>query len=398
MSTSAVAPLPSRRRPYGLLILTEMRLAYRYPVGLIFGVGLPMMLLIIFGSIPSLTQPSQHFGGLSFFTIYTPTLMVLVLLVLGLLSLPVQMAGYREQGVLRRMSTTPVPALALLGAQVAVNLLLAIVAIAMLLGVGAVAFNLALPTQFGWFLLSVLFTLAAMFAIGLLVAALAGTPQVANAIGSALFYPFAFFAGLYVPLVSLHSGVIDDISKALPSGAAFNALHASLAGHFPGWAALGVLFAYAVVFSAAAVHWFRWDVERAHSRRRGLRALITRSVTVPDYITGEQVSRTLRDGLSPRYEVRPATKIKGLSFGVQPAGPDVTLVTTGMTGLWRAEVTVEGQGRGTTHIRVRPGGDLLLSALGVARKVRRVLLRDLAEAPTRTHSVGVSSHESKQLA
>jgi ABC-2 type transport system permease protein len=236
MSTPAPAASnsPSRRRAYGLLVLTELRLALRYPVGLVFGLGLPMLLLIIFGSIPSLTQPKKEFGGVSFFTVYAPTLMVLVLLVLGLLSLPTQMAGYREQGVLRRMSTTPVPASALLGAQLAVNLILAAASIVMLLGVGAGAFNLVLPSQAGWYLLSLVLTIAAMFGIGLCVAALASSPQVASAIGMGLFYPLAFFAGLYFPLVELHSSVIDQIAKVLPSGAGFDALHASLAGRFPG--------------------------------------------------------------------------------------------------------------------------------------------------------------------
>ena len=218
MISPVVEPRPTRWRPYHVLAITELRLAWRYPVGLVFGVGLPMLLLVIFGSIPSLTQPKKEFGGVSFFTIYTPTLLVLVLLVLALLSVPVQMASYREQGVLRRMTTTPVPAPALLGAQLVVNFILAAVAIAMLLGVGAGAFNLVLPAEAAWFVLSLLLTVAAMFGIGLCVAAFAPSPQVANAIGSALFYPFAFFSGLYVPLIEFHSGVINQIAKVLPSG------------------------------------------------------------------------------------------------------------------------------------------------------------------------------------
>ena len=205
-----------------------------------------------------------------------PTLLVLVLLVLALLSVPVQMASYREEGMLRRMTTTPVPAPALLGAQLVVNFILAAVAIAMLLGVGAGAFNLVLPAEAGWFVLSLLLTVAAMFGIGLCVAALAPSPQVANAIGPALFYPFAFFSGLYVPLIEFHSGVINQIAKVLPSGAAFNALNASLAGRFPGGEAVGVLVGYAIVSTAIAVRWFRSDVERPHLARRAGRRFLPR--------------------------------------------------------------------------------------------------------------------------
>jgi ABC-2 type transport system permease protein len=368
-----------------MLVLTELRQAWRTPVYLIPAVGLPVLLLVVFGSIPSLTQPSKTFGGISFFTIYTPTLMVLVLMLLGLLSLPSQMASYREQGVLRRMSTTPVPASALLGAQVAVNILFAVVSIALILGVGAGAFNLALPVQFGWFVLSLVLAVAAMFGIGLCIAAFAASPRVSNVIAGALFYPLAFFSGMYGPL-TVYPGVVGRIAKWAPTGAAFNALHASLGGHFPSWVALGVLVAYAVVFSAIAVRWFGWDVERSHSRSGDILALLTltRGVTLPGEITGEQVSRTLRDGLPSRFEVRPATKFRGRLFGfrTEPAGRDVTVVTAGVSGLWRAEVTVV-RASGETRVRIRSGGDPLYSAFGVARKVRRVLREIDSHEPPR---------------
>jgi ABC-2 type transport system permease protein len=358
-----------------MLVLTELRLAWRYPIYLVPALAIPVLLLVIFGSIPSLTRPSKEFGGVSFFTIYTPALIVLVLIMLGLLNLPAQMASYREQGVLRRMSTTPVPASALLGAQVAINIVFGVVSIAMLLGVGAGAFNLVLPAQAGWLVLSLGLTVAAMFGIGLGIAAFASSARVANVIGGTLIYPLAFFSGLWGPL-SVYPGVISQIAKALPSGAGFVALHASLGGHFPGWAALGVLVAYAVVFSAIAVRWFRWDVERSHSRRGDILALLTmtRGVTLAGEVTGEQVSRTLRDGLPSRFEVRPATKFKGrlFGFGREPAGPDIILVTSGGTSLGRAEVTVV-RASGGTRVRIRSGGQVLYSALGVARKVRRFL-------------------------
>ena len=381
MSIPVVTASPSRRGAYRMLVLTELRLAWRYPIYLVPALAIPVLLLVIFGSIPSLTKPSKDFAGLSFFTVYTPTLMVLVLIFLALLNLPAQMATYREQGVLRRMSTTPVPASSLLGAQVAINVLFAVVSVALLLGVGASAFNLVLPTQFTWLILSLALTVAAMFGIGLCIAAFAGSPRIANVIGGVLLYPLAFFSGLWGP-VSVYPGVIGEIAKALPSGAGVEAIHASLGGHFPGWSAVGVLAAYAVVFGAIAIRWFNWDVERSRIRRVRILALLTftRSVMLPGNFSGEQVTLALRAGLPSRFEVEPAMRFKGRLFGLstKPAGSDVIMVTTGTTGRGRAEVRVV-RASGDTRVRIRSGGQVLYSALSVTRRVRRVL-RDRADS------------------
>ena len=121
-------------------------------------------------------------------------------------------------------------------------------------------------------------TVGALFALGLCVAAVAATTQLGTGIGLALFYPLAFFAGVYFPLTVIGSKLVNQISDALPSGAAFDALHASFLGHSPGGEALGVLAGYTVVFTAAAVRWFRWDVEQPRNHG-GAARVVTRALS-----------------------------------------------------------------------------------------------------------------------
>jgi ABC-2 type transport system permease protein len=191
-----------------------------------------------------------------------PTLLVFVLMVVGLMTLPQQMATYRQQGVLRRMSTTPVPPSCLLAAQVAVSVILAVVGVAILLVVGIAAFHMALPRTVGGYLVSVtalVLTAAASLGLGLCVAAVAGTPRLAQAMTMVLFYPLAFFSGLYFPISEIHSSVIQAIAKALPTGAGFNALEASFTGRSAGAEPLLVLAGWAIVSSVAAARLFRWE-------------------------------------------------------------------------------------------------------------------------------------------
>jgi len=66
------------------------------------------------------------YGGLILFDAYVPIIMVLGLTMLGLLGLPGPLVSYRELGILRRLSTTPVPPSWLLAAQVVVQLCIAL--------------------------------------------------------------------------------------------------------------------------------------------------------------------------------------------------------------------------------------------------------------------------------
>jgi ABC-2 type transport system permease protein len=184
------------------------------------------------------------------------------MIAVGLAGLPQQLSTYRQQGVLRRMSTTPVPPSWLLAAQTMVSLILAVIAVGILLGAGAGAFGLALPHDVGGYLVSfvaLMLTAAATTGLGLLVAAVARTPQIAQALTAVLFYPLAFFSGLYVPIQSIHSQVITDISRVLPTGAGFTALHAAFGGQSTGLAPLVVLVAWAIGSWVAATRLFRWE-------------------------------------------------------------------------------------------------------------------------------------------
>jgi ABC-2 type transport system permease protein len=262
MSTLTVPLTPRERRAFRGLVATEMKIGLRRPVGIVVALGVPLALLVIFGSIPATTRPSAALGGISFFTLYVPTLLVFVLIAVGLGGLPQQLAAYREQGVLRRLSTTPVPPSWLLAAQLIINLMLAAIAVTIILVVGAIAFNLALPPTLGGCLValvSLIFTVAATLGLGLCAAALARSPQVAGAFQAIAFYPLAFFSGLYIPLQEIHSALINDIAKVLPTGAGFNALHASFLGHSPGAEPLLVLAVWAIVTSVAAARVFRWE-------------------------------------------------------------------------------------------------------------------------------------------
>jgi ABC-2 type transport system ATP-binding protein len=246
------------RSAFRALVVTEWKLARRSPVGLVWGVGLPVLLLVIIGSLPALAKSSKGLGGLTFFDAYLPVLIALSLSLLALVALPIPLVSYRESGVLRRMQTTPVPPSWVLGAQVVVDLILWSVALLTILIVGYAAFGSHPPRQIPGFVVSLILAVAAMFALGLWIAANARTAKAAGAIGGALFYPLAFFAGLWFP-VQLMAPAIRTISHLTPLGAAVEAMQSSIRGDFPSAGPLLVMATWAAVFGVAAVKLFSWE-------------------------------------------------------------------------------------------------------------------------------------------
>ena len=66
------------------------------------------------------------------------------------------------------------------------------------------------------------------------------TQRIAAAIGSLLFFPLMFFAGLWVPQAAMGTG-LRDVSHYSPLGAAVPAVQNAIAGHWPGTVHLLVL-------------------------------------------------------------------------------------------------------------------------------------------------------------
>jgi hypothetical protein len=88
------------------LTLTEARLLLREPVALFWGLAFPMALLAVMGLASS--GPQSDLGGLRLVAVYEPILIAFVTVAFAIQGLPGVVAGYRERRILRRMATTPV--------------------------------------------------------------------------------------------------------------------------------------------------------------------------------------------------------------------------------------------------------------------------------------------------
>jgi ABC-2 type transport system permease protein len=246
------------RSAFTELLRTEWLLLLRQRKALITGLGLPVLLLVIFGSIPVFGKPQKVFDGLTYLDVYLPVLVAMSMNNLGLFGLPVLLAGYRESGILRRLSTTPLPPSWVLGAQLIINFCVAAASILIVVVLGVTALSMHPPQNPGAFILSSLLTVAALFSLGLWIAAIARTSKAASWISGYFFYPLVFFAGLWIPQPVMPAA-LRHISYYTPLGASVQALWSAVQGPFPPASSLLVMAAYAAVFGVLAVRSFKWE-------------------------------------------------------------------------------------------------------------------------------------------
>jgi ABC-2 type transport system permease protein len=243
---------------FARLTLMEFKLAMREFVVPLFVLVLPIGLLLGFGFQPGSRHADPHLGGQTGAAYIAAIGAGVCLAILGLNVLPATLAGYREKGVLRRMATTPVRPSYLLAAQVILNAVAALSTVALLVGLGVLLFGTPVPRAFPAFLGTLVLGIAAMFSIGLLVAAVAPSGKAGQAIGMVLFFPSLFLGGVYIPREEMPA-VLRHIGDYSPLGATLKTMRDSWMGTTPHVSQLAIMAAYAVVAGLAATKFFRWE-------------------------------------------------------------------------------------------------------------------------------------------
>ena len=252
--------LPEARRlpaaAWGQMFLAETRMVVRDTSGLLIPIGLPLLLMVMNG----LTQGGDQVlpdGSTVMNSIILPLTITMVFALVGVVNMPSFLATYRKHGILRRLAVTPARPVMILGAQMAVSLTQVLLGVALMMAVGAIFFGVTSPASLGWAVLTGVLLLAAMYGVGILIAAIAPTVNAALAIGMLAFFLMLALGGGFGPIAELPE-ILQTIGEALPYGAGNAALSAAWTGVQPETIHLVTLGAWAVVTGGLATRLFRW--------------------------------------------------------------------------------------------------------------------------------------------
>ncbi|SDO70665.1 ABC-2 type transport system permease protein [Nakamurella panacisegetis] len=240
-----------------VMVKSEARLLARNPGVMIWTAILPVAASIVLAAVPGTRKPSADLGGLSFFQVYQPVLVLFAITLLAVQALPDVLTRYREMGVLKRLRTTPVSPALLLYAQLGLILAVSIVCMALMVVVPGLI-GAPWPDNILAFVVSYLLAAWALLGLGMVIASLFRNAKVAAGFGSALFFVLQFFAGLWLQR-PLMPDWMRHISDFTPSGAAVQALTDSASGHWPKLLYVLVLVVWGLVMSRIAIKLFSWE-------------------------------------------------------------------------------------------------------------------------------------------
>ncbi|MDH3399181.1 MAG: ABC transporter permease [Acidimicrobiia bacterium] len=241
------------------LLVVNLRLYVRDPIGAFFTLAFPVMLVLIFGTIFG-NEPQDMFDGRGSMDITMPAYTALILGSVGLLGVAINTSSYREAGILRRFRMTPLRPLVYIAADVIANLTMTLAGMAGVLVVGWLLYRVQFEGRAVNVFLAVILSGTAMFAVGYLIAGLAPNARTAQIIGMVVLYPMLFLSGAGMPLEVMPDS-IRTISEYLPLTYVVRLLRGLWFGE--PWGSLlletGVLVGILVICTAVAARLFRWE-------------------------------------------------------------------------------------------------------------------------------------------
>jgi ABC-2 type transport system permease protein len=253
------AAAPTRRNDAALIwhqIRYEQLSFWRNPQSAFFTFVFPVVTIVIFGAVFGGSGAGSFFNGLSGLQYYVPTIAALSVLGACYSQLAIVLATRRQDGILKRLRATPLPAWVYFIGLLAHCVMISVVEVALIIVVGRM-YGTPLPTHWLAVIVTLVLGAASFCAVGVMVASLIRNAEAAPAVVQLVLFPLVFISGTYFPI---HSAVLNHIADVLPVRPFNLALLGPFAEHTGfDWSHLGVLLAWGVGGAFIAVRRFRWD-------------------------------------------------------------------------------------------------------------------------------------------
>ena len=239
------------------LYIIEQKLALRSADMLIFGVAMPVGIMILINMIAGQKQAAE---GFTYLESSFASLISVGICAAAFMGIPLTVADYRDKKILKHFFTTPCSPVWILGSDMlcaGVTALLSAVSVAL---VSVVFLGYEMKGNVFVFMGSWLLTLVSMFSIGLLMASLCRTIKSVNAVTSLVYFPMLFLSGATIPYELFPNG-LQKVANVLPLIQGINLMKAvSMGAELENvWKIIVLLAGITVICSVIAVKAFKWE-------------------------------------------------------------------------------------------------------------------------------------------
>lgn len=190
----------------------EQKLALRSCDMLIFGVAMPVGILILISTIAGGKMAGE---GYTYLESSFASLVAVGICAAAFMGIPLTIVDYRDKKILKHFFITPCSPMWILGSDVlccAVNAIISAVSVSL---VSVLFLGYRMRGNILEFVGAWLMTMISMFSIGLLIASVCRTVKAANAVTSIVYFPMLFLSGATIPYELFPTG-LQKVASVLP--------------------------------------------------------------------------------------------------------------------------------------------------------------------------------------
>ena len=250
-------------------VLTLRQLRYdqksfwRNPQYVFFTVIQPLIFLFIFVSVFGNKTTLVDGHAIKRSTYYVPAITTLAIMSATFFNLTISLSRLREQGILKRIRSTPLPPGVFLAGRIGTSIAVSALLVVLLLATGRIVYGVSLPTH--TLLAGVVDVLVASTALSCLAFAVTSfvpSEDAAAPIANVIMLPLMFISGIFIPNSEIPAGM-QDVANVFPVKHLFESLltvfDPGTAGAGFAWGDLAVIAAWGLLGAAIAMRHFRWS-------------------------------------------------------------------------------------------------------------------------------------------
>ncbi|MGL4694948.1 ABC transporter permease [Enterococcus larvae] len=245
-------------RKFLTLVKIEGKLGLRSLDGVLFGIGMPLGILVLISFIAGNQQVAN--GDYTFLDSSFSSLLAVGICATAFMGIPLTICDYRDKKILKHYCVTPASPTLILTVQFFVGTLTA-VASALTIIFTATVF-LGYQMNGSWLLLigAYFLVMLSMYSIGMLIASLCPTLKIANLVCTFVYFPMLFLSGAVIPF-ELFPKAFQNVASVLPLTQGIKLLKSITLNEPIGNPLMIILLMVTItlICGSSAIKLFRWE-------------------------------------------------------------------------------------------------------------------------------------------